>query len=169
MRLRAFMKGPNGLQKCEVERCARNARQRFLSGATNVRAALENMVDELNGCIIYVGEEERRETLKGYPNGTFEIRLPVASSSARDNFTIAHELGHYYLHKPANQKDFRFTRRGSNRQEWEANWFAAEFLMPADDFIEQAEKCGYDIYELARYFQVSPSAANVRLSALNLI
>lgn len=50
----------------------------------------------------------------------------------RIRFIVAHELGHYHLHKAkshlSHAKEFTFWRKGS--KESEANWFAAELLMP---------------------------------------
>src|ERR1700733_11745588 len=65
----------------------------------------------------------------------FTIYLPKHTSRERDRFTIGHELGHYVLHFlwPNHQGEkiakLSATRYGTTRPEWEANWFAAAFLM----------------------------------------
>jgi Zn-dependent peptidase ImmA (M78 family) len=77
--------------------------------------------------------------------GDFTVYLSRHTSSKRDRFTIAHELGHLLLHFQAIKKMspnaiMRATRNvdkndpDQERAEWEANWFAAAFLMPAEEF-----------------------------------
>lgn len=113
--------------------------------------------------------DSREETLRVSSENDFVIFLPYSSSAARDNFTIAHELGHYFLHTDFdNDEVLHHTRRGSNRREWEANWFAAELLMPEEDFRNEAINFDNDEILLARRFGVSPAAANVRMSALGI-
>lgn len=91
----------------------------------------------------------------------FDILLPSYTSPLRDRFTIAHELGHYFLHSEQGVRPIIAFRRGSTRIEWEANWFAASFLMPREEF-DAREADGYDIPDLAAYFSVSERAAEVR-------
>lgn len=61
----------------------------------------------------------------------------------RKNFTIAHELGHYLLHRSqcierkCSNADLTDWYSRDNRYETEANCFAAYFLMPLDDVREQ--------------------------------
>ena len=66
------------------------------------------------------------------------------SSSGRINFTIAHELGHYLLHRLRYPGGLQCTEEdmaiwGSNYKQIEsqANSFAANLLMPLDDFRKQ--------------------------------
>jgi len=60
------------------------------------------------------------------------------SYTPRRRFTLAHELGHFCMHRATNQTTFVDTKATMNRSEsyWnrlesEANSFAAELLMPA--------------------------------------
>lgn len=65
---------------------------------------------------------------------------PMENSYApRRRFTLAHEIGHFCMHRASNQTTFVDTKATMNRSEsfWnrfesEANTFAAELLMPAD-------------------------------------
>ena len=108
----------------------------------------------------------------------FTIFISDSTTVERDRFTIAHELGHYVLHylwpirngeTPSPKRALRY---GSDRAEWEANWFAAAFLMPKEDFLEAAKaskvSSKYDFQALAGHFGVSASAAKVRAKALGL-
>jgi Zn-dependent peptidase ImmA (M78 family) len=60
-----------------------------------------------------------------------------SSIAGRLRFTLAHELGHILMgHEPAVDDDATLREgpdsRGSHEQEVEANYFAAEFLVPRD-------------------------------------
>ena len=68
----------------------------------------------------------------------------VITSSGRINFTIAHELGHYLLHRlkyPAGieckEEDMAIWDSEYKQVESQANSFAANLLMPLDDFRKQ--------------------------------
>jgi predicted transcriptional regulator len=108
--------------------------------------------------------------VKGETN--FDIYLPKHTSAERDRFTIAHELGHYVVHflwprKQGSQiSNLAAARYGSDRTEWEANWFAAAFLMPVNLFSEAAKQAGFNIGAVAERFKVSYAAAEVRARAL---
>lgn len=95
----------------------------------------------------------------------------------RQRFTIAHELGHYFLHI---SKDTFIEYRDNDRnaikgpKEIEANEFAAALLMPRK-FIEKEIKNfenkvidSEKIIYLAKKFHVSEEAMNFRLINLNI-
>lgn len=100
----------------------------------------------------------------------FTIYVPQFTSSARDRFTIAHELGHYFLHyRFANLDGEQAYGRGErNRVETEANVFASALLMPEREFREQWAITSGDEWKVANYFDVSPAAASVRSQVLRL-
>lgn len=102
----------------------------------------------------------------------FKIVLPAHTGPSRDRFTIAHELGHYVLHYLWDPQKavgkMMATRRGSDRIEWEANWFAAAFLMPSEEFRREYALHGGDLSALAHRFGVSAQAAEVRARGLGL-
>lgn len=106
--------------------------------------------------------------------GDFKIVLPSHTSAARDRFTVAHELGHYFLHFVlASNNNNQITpmsaqRYGSGLVEIEANIFAASFLMPEKEFKEKHATFNGHKLLLADYFKVSPSAAAVREKVLKL-
>ena len=90
-------------------------------------------------------------------------------SRGRRNFTLAHELGHYLLHRQANPNGLQCTNRNMadwdearNRIEAEANTFASYLLMPLDDFRDQIKGRLTDIdlmTELSDRYAVSLTAA----------
>ena len=68
------------------------------------------------------------------------------SSTGRINFTLAHEFGHYLLHRVAYPNGIRCGEQDLVRWdsaygqiEHQANVFAANFLMPLDDFRRQID------------------------------
>lgn len=98
------------------------------------------------------------------------------SNEERKKFTLAHELGHLFIHmgflnpkqwqKEPEFIDSTFYRQGYSREEYEANEFAAALLMPKDEFIKKAKEFSINnrcnINKLADYFGVSTEAALTR-------
>lgn len=105
----------------------------------------------------------------------------------RQRFTIAHELGHFLLHSPRAgkasfvDKSFFVVNRdtqsslGVDTKEVEANYFAAEILMPAlglyRDVARSAVSDNLTVLckTLANAYHVSPDAMRFRLSNLGFL
>jgi len=127
--------------------------------------------DKVSGVILY--KEEK-----------FNILINKSKAKTRQHFTIAHELGHYFLHSDiikseeiivdgdnfldGNQILYRLDEVKRNEIETEANNFAASLIMPeklvrkAWNTVENAEEC-------AKIFQVSALAMIIRLNRLGLL
>ncbi len=108
-------------------------------------------------------------------------------SRVRRRFTIAHELGHYELHKERSKlfmdKGFKALFRSKNSglteetqiMEQEANAFAASILMPDHLLIKELEKIEFDlsseddIKSLAKIFDVSSTAMYFRIRNFGLL
>lgn len=96
----------------------------------------------------------------------------------RQRFTIAHELGHFFMHPNRDTFiEFRDNEKNISRgiKEIQANQFAAALLMPRK-FIEKDVKnfkdtglANEEIKFLAKKYQVSEEAMNFRLINLNLL
>lgn len=106
---------------------------------------------------------------------SFSITIPASqANSARRNFTVAHELGHLFLHMGyqideklwEKSDNVVFNRHGNSERELEANEFAAAFLMPEDEYIRVADiySEGNTVFirKVAEYFNVSVEAASYR-------
>jgi Zn-dependent peptidase ImmA (M78 family) len=134
---------------------------------------LEPIVASLGGEVLYQPFSELERTDSGSivveRVGEFTIYLPDYTSPSRDRFSIAHELGHYFLHFPLGDghSPMKAARYGSNRVEWEANWFAAAFLMPKKEFLRALAETDGDLDRVARQFKVSRAAADIRRRALS--
>lgn len=90
----------------------------------------------------------------------------------RQRFTVAHELGHFFLHKDRKKKfiDKKLFRNGeSNQIETQANKFAADLLMPEIDFKEYVTNSSSKVEFIAEYFGVSAMAVRVRASELGYV
>lgn len=134
---------------------------------------LEVVVEQLGGKIIYQSfanlSRQSEASIRVFGSQKFEIYLPDYTSAERDRFSIAHEIGHYILHYPLVEEPMIAARFGSTRVEWEANWFAAGFLMPEAEFRRQCAKHPKNIAGVARHFRVSHAAAMARAKALDLL
>lgn len=140
--------------------------------------ALEPIVHGLGGRVEFVDIDEddvNYGSIRVSP-GEFVVSLPLDSGPMRDRFTLAHELGHFVLHylyqnqvNGAGVEYLKANRYGSDKAEWEANWFAAAFLMPGSAFREAFERFEGDMLAIASFFKVSHAAANVRAKSLNLL
>lgn len=101
----------------------------------------------------------------------FVIYLSPYTGEQRDNFTIAHELGHYVLHSRLGEIKLNANRNVDNHDlaEREANCFAAEFLMPEDLIINEYNNYKDNLLLLAIKLNVSFSALKWRCRNLGLI
>ncbi len=70
-------------------------------------------------------DDSELDTIFVHGKNDFDIVLPDHSTPRRDRFTVAHELGHFFLHSWMGDRPLKAARNGSDRAEWEANWFAA--------------------------------------------
>lgn len=131
-----------------------------------------NLNDEVSG-ILVIDE-----------NGNATIGFNPKESPYRIRFSIAHELGHYFLHsnnskgifmdKLMFRKNIKLYNRREEQVEIEANYFAANLLMPKQILINEINQLDYldddedNIKKLADKFQVSVSAMTFRLINLGL-
>lgn len=125
----------------------------------------------VKGSVVLGGIKKNKENISIYINAN--------DSMARKRFTIAHELGHYFLNHINNKGEFVDLHRDvlavKSKEEQEANEFAGCLLMPEKKLVEKFDQLrklnfgtGIIEMELSRIFKVSQSAMNVRLKRLNL-
>ena len=133
---------------------------------------LVSLSDDLSGVIEFDGIRNE-----------FTIFVNTDKLETRQYFTIAHELGHYFLHQSVIKKEkiiidsenssenralFRLDVYEYTKIETEANNFAASLIMPTD-LVKKAWKIFENVQECAKVFNVSASAMSIRLEKLNLI
>lgn len=123
--------------------------------------------------------------LRKEKNGSWSITVNQDDSATRKLFTVAHELGHYFLHRHNNEEfiDSQFMPGGYARKEntkyqlkeIEANEFAGNLIMPKiviEEEICQQESKTIEITTvntLAKKFYVSPLAMGTRLRNLGYV
>lgn len=144
---------------------------------------LKDLIKRLGGECKVVSDLDYEAKIEKTSPTSFCITLSEDFMPRRRKFSIAHELGHLFLHMgflvapqvwqntPPFQDSARF-RLGRSEEEFEANEFAAALLMPKDEFERIAEdNCNGDEYDLggiARHFEVSLEAAQTRGRFLGL-
>ncbi|WP_096017051.1 ImmA/IrrE family metallo-endopeptidase [Campylobacter lanienae] len=123
----------------------------------------DDLSSEISGMIEYVG-------------GGFIITINKYHSYERRRFTLAHEFGHYCMHREylinnKSIKDIALFRseHTKDKKEFEANEFAAKLLMPKDDFLDIIKKGKTRLGDIAEHFRVSAAAAKYRAYKLGLI
>lgn len=112
-------------------------------------------------------------------SGSYEITTTKQEHYFRQRFTMAHELGHFVLHRDIigdgidDDQMYRSTEAGNfyntrikQIHEAQANSFAATVLMPEQLVRNAVDELGVNVGSLIRRFQVSPSAMRWRLRSL---
>lgn len=161
---------PSGLSNFAIADYAERVAKEHNVFAGGTAADVEGLVRALGGSIDTSRSFLAEEALSVRSPGDFTVHLPPMTSARRDRFTIAHELGHYFLHYrlPRAVGAREYGRGGRDRAETEANFFAASLLMPRDLFTETFEKFRRNRDLVAQAFGVSPVAVDVRCQVLGL-
>ncbi len=118
--------------------------------------------NEISGAISYDSKKKK-----------FSILLNKQNPNKRKRFTIAHELGHYFLHKNILENDevhidIMYRDNSKDYEEKKVDYFAGALLMNKmllEKFYNQTDS----ITELSEIFDVSESAMTVRLNILGLL
>lgn len=140
---------------------------------SDLKIYLTEMEEGVSGAIVYDDDKCH-----------FDVLINKNKPKKRQYFTIAHELGHYFLHRDQIQKNkimvdsddvvseesmlYRLDNAPSTQIEVEANRFAASLLMP-EKLVKKAWELMQNVQECADLFQVSISAMSIRLENLKLI
>lgn len=120
----------------------------------------QELENKISGAIRYSKEEDK-----------YTILLNKKDNINRRRFTLAHEIGHYFLDKETLESDeihVDVLYRCTDEKEKEIDYFAGALLMPKG-LVEIMYEDNPSISELAEIFEVSESAMTVRLDILGLI
>lgn len=114
---------------------------------------------EISGKLV---KSKRRGGKSGYA-----IFLNTFEGKARKRFTVAHEIGHFLLHRNyigngISDNTLYRSSALSNSKESEANGFAAELLMPMKE-VKRLRNELHTIPEVAQRLGVSELALRIRL------
>ena len=125
-------------------------------------------------------EDDISGMLERVSEGVYKCTYNASHPMTRQRFTVAHEIGHYMLHRKLlgdgvdDNRAYRSTDAGKYhntaigpKQETEANRFAAAVLMPTN-LVKQkiAEDCDISDNDLSRVFKVSMQAMTIRRKGL---
>jgi Zn-dependent peptidase ImmA (M78 family) len=145
-----------------------------------------NVIKDKNDLEIYFVDLEDPEVagVTLFKDGIFNILINNDKPETRQNLTLGHGLGHYFLHqKLLKEKQgvidsdemlddpkvlYRVDGENDLLMEVEANNFAASLIMPAD-LVRRAWDATRSIEDCARIFKVSPVAMSIRLTKLGLV
>ena len=116
---------------------------------------LSEIGDNISGAIMYEDPAIKKGT---------SIFINENMSGRRQRFTLAHELGHFFLHNGSTKLriDGLDYSKDNHNEETEANYFAASLLMPKD-ILKQKLDDGLSIGQLSEYFDVSEVAVQNRI------
>lgn len=152
-----------------------NAVLESVFGSTDTVSLPVSLLDILNRYEItaLVGTFEDEAVSGVYNKEKKNIYVAKDEDSNRKAFTVAHELGHFFLHEK--KKDDIFYRTQilhitdeDRKEEQEANWFAASLLMPEQQ-LRHYYSLTKNVGELAVIFGVSSTAVYYRLKNLGLL
>lgn len=165
----------------DISLVVRSLRKRF--NAYELPVNLDALAEKAGVNIKYGDFEEEMSGFAYQKAGVKYIGINNSESYVRQRFTIAHELGHIFLHRqdPLSYDPsvelihFRdeHSTTGTEPKEIEANAFAAELLMPEEVVKKEIQDMkGIDLHDseaverLADKFGVSQAAITVRLTKL---
>ncbi|WP_052417248.1 ImmA/IrrE family metallo-endopeptidase [Cellvibrio mixtus] len=143
-----------------------------VTGARNIVELLDVQLPQLMpGFTLQILEdcELPNDYARTYPESSLmQVRESVyegaRSGNPRDRFTLAHELGHLFLHQGVTayaRSENSPPHKVYEDSEWQADTYAAEFLMPMDEV-----KSIRSHVEIMLRFNVSEMAAQRRFRAI---
>lgn len=162
-------------KRLEIQEYTEEVRKKFEIGTPFVKY-IDEILKKLGGKI------QKENTIESYGKliietkpweGIFKIILNPGMIKERDNFAIAHQLGHLFLHTnyiesmENGTKYIHFNESYINSEaDFEAHEFAYNLLMPKKEFLDELKKNtkGEVVYtpKVAKYFGVTISIASYR-------
>lgn len=155
---------------------ARKRAQQLLEavGITEPAIDIEEVAKYLGFLVIPFEFPDSTSGLTFIEEGVKTIGVNSKHAPVRRRFSIAHEIGHYLMgHEAYDHGDTYIEDRPSyldpqNRQEMEANEFAAELLLPKKMLEIDVAEMGLEVESLAKRYQVSEQAMWIQLIDLGI-
>ena len=155
--------------KSDISSAAADLRQKLnLAGPVSKDIFVDILENHYEAYLFYypLGQDK----ISGFAKMQKGIKFIFINSSqalGRQNFTLAHELGHFELHQGRESWDID----GKNQtRERDADHFAACFLMPEEEchdvFGDTKIFTDFDILRFSQYYRVSFEAARNRIATL---
>lgn len=146
---------------------------------------IEKIVEKLGGRVVFAssdhfdaGIDAKIEIMDDRSDTEFQITCRKEPDEEYRRFCIAHEIGHLFLHMMGkdDKGEVRIIKNEFYRNntyldfcEWEAEEFAASFLMPEQEFRIQVENKKGDVDKIAKLFRVSSQSVIMRCKRLGMI
>jgi len=134
---------------------------------------LEPIIEHLGGEITVLPIDERGSkwaSITVEKGGKFTIKLPPLTFPLQQRMSMAHELGHLFLHSRRGEIALKAYRNAGEEEnelaENEAHEFAYEFLVPSKSLREVMEFFGDDTIGLAAHFMVPEPVIRQRLKRM---
>ena len=127
------------------------------------------VLKQLNGEITYLPftkTSTKQASIIVEKGGKFIIQLSPFLFPLQRRISIAHELGHFFLHSRYGEVAIKAYHNAEQRNELveeEAYEFACGFLMPQEEFYKIAKDSNNDSIKVATYFMVPEPVARQRL------
>lgn len=139
------------LNNAKIESIAQDARMHF-----NIKKGpIESMAHLLEraGCIL-ICDNTGDVKIDAHSTWSLKTKTPIiiysqGKSSSRTRLTLAHELCHLILHKSVNAN-----KDNIKKLETQANAFAAAFLMPKDEYIDDVKRVSKGKIRIQHFLQL---------------
>ena len=146
----------------------------YPNGNIEIPVRLDLILKKNNIKLTYIDLKEQGNEVAGFfVRSDNCIYVSTNDSFPRTAFTIAHELGHFILHKNSVDQEILYRKQADLidqadiEVEKEANWFAASILMPRNRVILYWELIK-DMNKTAALFGVSITAMYWRLKNIGI-
>lgn len=135
---------------------------------TEILGTTRSKIESVEHPAFYLGSEPYSMVVG--ENGYFTIYLINLSLPFENNFQIAHDLGHYFLHYVLSTEKTvkKFPRFSIEPMEFQANRFAGSLLMPETILREKFEEFGGDLWKLSGFFSVRMTDLIMRLQIIGV-
>ena len=137
-------------------------------------AALEPVVERLGGTIRYLPFAEKnskKASITVEKDGKFVIQLLNILFPLQERMSIAHELGHLFLHSRYGKVPLQAYHDAEDKNELvenEAHEFACGLLMPVESLRNAVKDFGNDSVRVAAHFMVPEPVARQRMINLGV-
>ncbi len=157
------------LTKNDIEKLANQTRMAFNIGygpISDVTLLLEN-----HG--IFIGHhplQKKLDAISTWFDGRPIILINPEVSAVRIRYDLAHELGHFILHKNCLDEVELDDKNLHKTYEWQADYFAGCFLMPEQTFAQEVYSIDLEsLIKLKERWKVSIASIIMRLENIHLI
>lgn len=158
---------PKSLNYLQIEEITENILKKNLIKKPPV--PVKDLIEDAGVDVVFTRFKKMGDKIAGFTDfKEKKIYINAEDNFNRQIFTMAHEYGHWILHKSLfeiNQDEYRVLLRTNqithDPLEREANAFAASLLVP--EFLIKPVKDHAKVKQLAQIFAVSPEAMSYRL------